>query len=552
MSTEPAPQLPDTEWQRRFGRPNWRLAMPLAALVTILLWVGTARLADLGSERQAAASPGQPSSRPSVSSEPVEVGAPPGTATWDPVVTMHGGDFGARELFLRSDVLRRLRLPGGELGPSIGPLPDPGRIVRLPDGRLLCACVTVTEAGGRQTLELRLAEIGEEGQPGAGETVTSWTGRPDPEATRAQGGDSVDLAIRLMPDGAHLIVGVAVRKPPAWERSLLVVDVASARVLLGIDLPEIASADFGAPASGNQQPTDEGWPVHAWPPFTEVSPDGRQVLVSTGAIARDSTIEEVHGIASYGFGRIGRLEPISLAEDDDACAGSRPEFAGDSVIFAICHGGLAGPVVRRVAFDGTQLGDVPLTRAQVDGVPLVDHDGAGLLLWNPYSWRATQIDLAGGVVEASAIVPRDISGSRGDPFADTARGLAGWIAPRASAAFIVEPALALSPDGTRMYAIALDGEMIDGGQPSGVLVLDARSLAVLERWAPAGELTSIAVSDDGKLVYTAGIAVPGADDPRAAAATVTVRDAVGGGLRATIGGLGGEPILIVDPAALGE
>src|SRR5205814_5681172 len=102
--------------------------------------------------------------------------------------------------------------------------------------------------------------------------------------------------------------------------------------------------------------------------------------------------------------------------------------------------------------------------------------------------------------------------------------------------------IAVSPDGTRIYALGIDpsgGSSRDLGGSTGIEVFDAQSLAAIGRWPPTSDFVSIAVSSDGRLVYTAGSPrVSAAGRVAGQPASVTVFDASDGSIRLIAGSLG--------------
>ena len=105
----------------------------------------------------------------------------------------------------------------------------------------------------------------------------------------------------------------------------------------------------------------------------------------------------------------------------------------------------------------------------------------------------------------------------------------------------LQPSLALSPDGTRLYLLATTATSpVDTtAGSSGVWVFDAGTLAILGHWAPTADFISIAVSSDGAYVYAAGM--PGKDaagNQTGQDASVTVYQASSGQVRVIAGQLG--------------
>ncbi len=117
----------------------------------------------------------------------------------------------------------------------------------------------------------------------------------------------------------------------------------------------------------------------------------------------------------------------------------------------------------------------------------------------------------------------------------------------------MEPAIAVAPDGSRIYLLGLDDETPAGlGVSTGVHVVDTATLAEVATWPPTADWMSIALSGDGSLVYLVGVAGMGPDasgrlveDP-ARPASLTVLDAASGTMRALAGHLDAE-YLLLDP-----
>jgi hypothetical protein len=161
-----------------------------------------------------------------------------------------------------------------------------------------------------------------------------------------------------------------------------------------------------------------------------------------------------------------------------------------------------------------------------------------------------RVDLPTGTISRRVLDRAVLATGRGpgtsagaNPVASLAQVLGRWIAPTAAAKVWLEPALALSPDGSRLYLLAVNGKDItevDSGS-AGVIVLDSMSLGVLGHWPPAADLVSIATSTDGRLVYASGMARPGQP------ASVTVYDPETGRQVAFLGQLGEDWVMFGTP-----
>ena len=199
----------------------------------------------------------------------------------------------------------------------------------------------------------------------------------------------------------------------------------------------------------------------------------------------------------------------------------------------------------RVGVDGTLVGSTPLPPYDGLGAPLVDPSGKDLYMWSPVGKTLTRIDIASGTVSS---VTAKIAATTADPVADLAHAIGRWIAPPVAAKVFVDPGLVLSPDGTRIFALAADTGNGEAVSSQGVFVFDAATLEQVAHWPPTADLTSIAISPDGAWLYAAG--QPGFDAAGKATgdpASITVYSTTDGSVRLTAGRLGYETISFTGP-----
>jgi YD repeat-containing protein len=254
--------------------------------------------------------------------------------------------------------------------------------------------------------------------------------------------------------------------------------------------------------------------------------------------------------------------PGSLAAG--SCASGDTPFARwtTRTVFAVlCTDGQTA-LLRRVDASGAPLGDVDLSGAVDPGSSyiaagtIVQAPGTGTLyVWDAFGRRISAVDTVAGRVDRTTIV-EGIGASAGGPpsvlgmLGAIGRVVGHLVVPSVVAKVYLDPALAIAPDGSRLYLLATAATgFTDAGRGSlGIVVLD-RDLGVVERWAPTADLVSVAVSVDGAWVLAAGS--PGVDASGAEAqweASITAYDAASGGARAVAGGLGPEVVTLV-PAA---
>ena len=177
----------------------------------------------------------------------------------------------------------------------------------------------------------------------------------------------------------------------------------------------------------------------------------------------------------------------------------------------------------------------------IDGLTsLVGRDGSSLFVWDPLALRLTRVDLATGNASQS---PTSASGTTGGDGLLTALGR--WLTPSAAAKMILRSGLALSPDGSRVYAIGiLGGASSEMSGSAGIFAFDAATLAPVWHAEPNADYVSLAVSPDGRFLYAAGMAGVDAGGRRSGQpASITVLAAGDGSTRLIAGQLGGRLIL---------
>ncbi|HEY7813916.1 MAG TPA: hypothetical protein VIC62_11800, partial [Nakamurella sp.] len=379
------------------------------------------------------------------------------------------------------------------------------QVFPLSGGGFLCACVSSLDQGSAGTsttiATVTLRWVGPDGAAERSIVLPSYVGQSDPHAA----GEASHAAITasLSPDGSKLYLGWAVERPPAWQSGIDVVDLAAGRVIQTIGLPDVPDA-----VAGQAQAVDAA--------TVTVAADGAAVLIGRvvwypGGGAPGSW----HATASLRAGRLG--QPVGVPADahglDAApCAGALGAggFASPTVYYEVCAGD-GGAILRRVDQAGRPLGDTALgTSNGIDfGLgTVVDQPRQLLYAWDPFSSRLVRVDLATGRITGSAVLPPPTAMT--DPLTALGQAFARWLAPATTAKDYLSPSLAVSADGSRLYALgtaAVDPTSPDGGS-TGVWVFDTSSLAVVAHWAPLADYISVTLADGG-LVLAAGM--PGVD-----------------------------------------
>jgi hypothetical protein len=244
----------------------------------------------------------------------------------------------------------------------------------------------------------------------------------------------------------------------------------------------------------------------------------------------------------------GQIDTVASLDGANGC-GERVLLAGSGgnggTWLACLEGATSSLVVRRLDAAGAKLGDTRFMAAPgVDGDPFVlSADGRALFAWNAVTATLGRIDLATG---ESTEAHGDTAALDRGPLA----AMGAWLAPVAAAKSFLYGGVVLSADGSRAYAIGVDGGEVRGvSGSSGIYVFDTRSMASAGHWDATADFISLAVSDDGRSVYAAGmprVDASGASVPEQQA-SVSVFDASDGSVRLIAGELGGSFLTFVQP-----
>jgi hypothetical protein len=449
-----------------------------------------------------------------------------------------------------------LDLATGSLGPPLSASPGTYSpfLARPGGGFVLLATAsfsTPTTDGVRVTVRTYDAQ----GHPLAsfvpGGSGGTFAGRTDPHATVVTDqGASASIDGSLSGDGRMLYLGWTERLPPVWHSGIDVVDLTSGAIVQTVRLPDVASDQAGAA-------------IYPWAPHVVEAPDARHVVIRATVVAQ-ATAVSAWWSAPLGGGRIGSLTPFATGPGTlDTCAETSMAegFASDTVYFAVCGQPGDPAVLRRVDLAGRALGDTTLPGLSGGQLPgevavVLDRARGRLYAWGPFAATLLAVTLADGQLVGTATLPRP-SALSGEPLGllgSLGREVGRWLAPTAAAKTYLQPTLALSPDGTRLYALGVNATSpLDvGAGSSGVWVFDTSSLRIVGHWAPTADYISVAVSPDGAVVYAAGMSgVDAAGTQDTQQASVTAFDARSGAIRVIAGRLGDAFLDLAPGLALG-
>jgi hypothetical protein len=427
-----------------------------------------------------------------------------------------------------------------------------------PDGTLVCVC----EVPHALNLGPGKVELAHEARLLAadGSLIDAWPLNvidADPgsgsSGTLGQDHPAIVSTASLSDDGSLVLVGTSYRTPSAWRSTIEVVDLTKP---LSHTLPR-SSLVAPEPLQLPDVPIPPGEGRDADPPRISVSPHGSSIAIRLRTYTSFGPEPWLRWTAPLAGASIGVLTPLATGVGtlfDSLCDDPYIEdFATDESYYALCF--RSGPtishvVLRRVHLDGSPIGDTPLDEVAAGGLWgigfAVDRNAGTWYLWNPIERKVASVSLTTGEVVSIRSIAVPTASSGGDDWLGTlGRSIGRWIAPSTTAKIDLQPSLALSPDGTRLYALAVLGDSQAGDEllrPAGVLVIDSASLAMLDHWPPVADYWSLAVSGDGSRVYAAGL--PGVDaegkTSPAIESSVTVHAAQDGRVlmrAATLGGL---------------
>ncbi|HKB27894.1 MAG TPA: hypothetical protein VKC59_02630 [Candidatus Limnocylindrales bacterium] len=422
-------------------------------------------------------------------------------------------------------------LASGSLGSPLTSSSWGSQVHPAPSGGLVCLCIGADgyAQGNFTHMTVSLERFDAAGTVVSRTVVVDVTGQPDPRGATADQTGHVSAAATFSADGRYAYLGWSARAHPSWTSGVTIVELDTGSITQRVTLPEKSDG------SGDSR-------TYVDAPRVVGTAGGRVVIDRNGyTYAAASAASSYHTssdlfLATVSGGTLG--DPVALALGTGC--GNDVTLAGglaDGGLWLSCATYETGVlnVIRRLKPDLSLAGDTSVGAATVEGsTSVLSADGASLFAWNPISLTLTRVNLATGE-SATGQAPKP--GAAIDPLT----ALGHWLAPSAAAKSVLQAGISISPDGSRIYALGIDGNPQGPGfvGSAGVLVFDARTLAPLGRWAPTADFDSIAVSADGSLVYAAGAPDVGADGAQTnQQASITVFDSTSGTVRLIAGQLG--------------
>ena len=376
-------------------------------------------------------------------------------------------------------------LATGVLGPVVVERGHgPTTLLARPSGGWVCIC-----GDGQNVIRLSAETVDPNGVVGAPRAIRDIVGTLDPRESDAMQPGRAGVEVTASPDGRFALVGWVHRDGAAgWRIGADVIDldtlatVASTELLL--DEPVVL----------------DGQPRNRFAPIVSLSPAGDRILIAStwgsnlvGASQRSGTD---HWLASFDGRSIGALADAGSTTNKDCIETDAGFIDAESstdgaVYYAMCWSQTGALAVRRIAADGRQVSatEFPGSLAGFGGGTLAPPSGDAFYSWNPFDTVLSRLDLRSGQLSVGQAQRPNRSGLT-DP---------------------LNSLVVVSADGTRVYTLGISSPDPEISRASvGVYAFDAATLAPLGHWAPQADLTSIAVSDDGRYVYAAAHGGPSA------------------------------------------
>jgi hypothetical protein len=453
-----------------------RGAAAVAVVATVALAVAVAWLAQRGEHVSVAASPSSvPSSGPVVPSGSVVPAASPMAKL------VRNGDLPtpSRVMVQTGQGWHIADLATGDLSPVLVQVGlGPRAVLARPGGGWVCIC-----GDGQNVIRLSLQTIDANGVLGESRPLRDVVGTIDPREPDAMQPARAGVDARLSPDGRFALVGWVQREGAAGWR-------------IGADVIDLESL---ATVASTERLLDEpvavgGQPRYRFAPFVRLSPAGDRLLLASQWFigSPDSTPQHSgadHWLAPFDGRSIGALADAGSTNNDgcfelDSGLIDVAQPTDEAVYYSTCWSQLGALRVNRVGPDGRLVTgtEFPGGLGGVDKGNLASPDGGALYSWNPFETVLSRLDLRNGelnVGQPQRPNPAGLTKGRGD-------------------------LIVISADGSRVYTLGIPSPDAAGSEDStGVYAFDASTLAPLGHWAAQADLTSIAISHDGRHVYAA-------------------------------------------------
>ena len=377
-----------------------------------------------------------------------------------------------------------------------------GALFVEPDGAVLCVCLEVPWTDEGAIVRVTLAR--DDGSPGP--RTEPLTVLELSSSDRARRGQSIVVDAAISPDHQTVYLAHAVRVGEVWSFGVDAVDAITG--IVRARLP-IAVGDVGDQAA---------WPV------LRVSPDGRELRLTAWGSGSDGSGRSLEQARSF---RIDLLdgwfdgEPVltnAVGEPEGRDIGCGDEgYVSADRYAALCLRIVDGAERMVLVVDdpkppGRSEGPtrailLPASQAASELDYLVRADRGEVFAWSRARHVLSRIDVESGAVEfrnygfdgagkpAVATGPRPPAGSG-----------AAWTTLRSPIDLYRDRAMVGARDGSVVFVIGGGDAPVDGLVPAtGVWVIDAETLELVDIWPPSAYYDGLALTADGGYVVALGL-----------------------------------------------
>jgi len=366
----------------------------------------------------------------------------------------------------------------------------------MADGSVLCVCLDRpwTQSGAIVRVSI-VRETGPNEPTTSTQVLELQTDVDEPF------GDAIAVEPAISPDGSTVYLATTVRQVEGVGARVFAVDAASGEIAAEADVPLQAG---------------EGGPVQ---PIIRVSPDGREILFtmwSTTIGLHPSEYGASHAFAisvspndPNEIGPPLEVERLSPQISGPFCFGEA--YVAVGTYGALCdRPGVSPAHASLYVADALGFGrsfDLPATLTGEIDVE-IDAAGGRVFVWSPERRAIGRVDVATGAMASRAYGFGDSAASlsptepRPNPVNDPVR----WTDIAGAADVFTRHTLVGSPDGLVLFAIG-SGRRGSADLPAstGIWVIDADTLELVDVWAPAAYYADIALTHDGEYLVALGL-----------------------------------------------
>ncbi len=407
-------------------------------------------------------------------------------------------------------------------------------------------CICFVGDGGveqQPSLGMTISRIDE---TGAQTTVDAGSGPTSPSDIRIGPGQSMDLDLSADRRRALIVTSTQATPRSGWTFAIRTIDATRGRVgatheLGQLEMPRVPVPSGSPSGQATSLPIEEaayldgpnirmapsGRLAYVWATVQRYGPDG--VSLSTERVAWRLKLND--------HGAIVEITDAAAFQELTGSCGSLGFLSDEQVVWA-CQSYGTNPAVpdsatlsvRVLDGDGRIVtsADLPNTGG-FDGPPLIDRANAMLYYWAPVPRTLARIDLATLEVVVTSFVTE---------FRATAGVTTGgtrtpdWHVADSILGRSTFHQLMGEPDGSRLLLIASESTMGDlaAQQSLGVFVVDAGTLALVDRWAPAANYVLLANPRPGLVAAIGQPGIDAAGRPAPWLGTITIHDSATGAI----------------------